>query len=150
MRPFRVLVAGSRIWTDTAHVALHLGDLIAHHPEGMVVVHGACPEGLDQIADAWAQATPGVEPEAHAADWDSCAWECPTSSHRFQKKRDDRVHPGLLPDYCPKAGPRRNALMVGLGADLMLGWPLGRAHGTRNCLQLARRAGIPVRDLVPR
>lgn len=148
--PFRVLVSGSRDWTDVDHVALRLDDVLANHPEGLLVVHGACPDGLDAIADAWAVATPNVGVERHPADWDSCAWECPMSAHRFQKRAGDRLHPGILPDYCPKAGPRRNALMVGLGAELMLGWPLGRSPGTRGCMGLARRAGIRVRDQVPR
>ena len=41
-------------------------------------------------------------------------------------------------------GPERNAHMVSLGADLCLAFPLPSSRGTRNCMRLAREAGIPV------
>lgn len=110
----------------------------------LVLRHGACPEGFDALADAWALAR-GLMPERCPAAWDSCAWDCPKTAHRIRKRPGDRLHPGMLPDYCPGAGPRRNARMVGLGADLMIAAPLGRSYGTRGCMRLARAAGIPVR-----
>jgi hypothetical protein len=97
-------------------------------------------------ADAWAVSR-GIQREPHPADWDSCAWDCPTEPHRRLKRPGDTAHPGMLPDYCPSAGPRRNALMVGLGAELCIAAPVGRSLGTRNCMRLAKAAGIRVDSL---
>jgi hypothetical protein len=43
----------------------------------------------------------------------------------------------------PSAGPRRNAHMVSLGADVCLAFPLPGSRGTWNCAELAVNAGIP-------
>jgi hypothetical protein len=37
--------------------------------------------------------------------------------------------------------------MVELGADFCIGFPLGESKGTRGCMELARKAGIPTFDL---
>jgi hypothetical protein len=59
----------------------------------------------------------------------------------------DVDHPGNLPDYCPKAGPRRNRAMVCLGADVCVAFfKKGAAnYGTAGCVKLAKAAGIDVR-----
>lgn len=41
-------------------------------------------------------------------------------------------------------GPERNARMVALGADECPAFPLPSSRGTRNCIRLAREAGITV------
>lgn len=69
-------------------------------PPGTVVVHGGAP-GADTIAGEVAKAL-GLVVEAHPADW----------------RRWGRG-----------AGPRRNAEMLSLGADLMLAFPGGSAAG---------------------
>lgn len=43
------------------------------------------------------------------------------------------------------AGPRRNAAMVELGADLALAFLRQRSRGASGCAGLAARAGFPVR-----
>lgn len=109
----RVLVTGSRTWTDTATIrdalAGQWGDGTA------VLVTGACPRGADRFAEqcwtAW-----GGRVERHPADWD----------------RHGR-----------SAGYRRNAAMVNRGADVCLAFVHGEARGTRHAADLAARAGIP-------
>lgn len=54
------------------------------------------------------------------------------------------VHEAEWVTYGRYAGPRRNAEMVALGADVCLAFPLGASHGTRGCMALAEAAGIPV------
>ena len=140
----RLLSTGSRLLTDRQLVWSELDSVAAlYAPRRIVLVHGACPDGFDALADAWAVAR-GVERELHAADWDSCAWGCPPG-HRRWKRLGDTAHPGMLADYCPGAGPRRNALMVGLGAEVCVAAPVGWSRGTRGCMRLARAAGIRVR-----
>lgn len=122
------------------------------------LVHGACPDGADQLF-AQAATALGWAVEAHPADWDSCGPHCPTRPHRYRRKAVDKYHPGVLPDYCPKAGPRRNADMVALGADECIAILVPCAqpgcrrrgahftHGTASCVRLAKEAGIPIRPV---
>lgn len=144
MTPLRLLATGSRDLTDRPLIWSALDAVAARYaPRRLLLVHGACPDGFDREADAWAVSR-GVQREPHPAGWDSCAWDCPSGGHRIVKRPGDTAHPGMLPDYCPTAGPRRNALMVARGAELCIAAPVGRSFGTRNCMRLAREAGIRV------
>lgn len=120
----RVLVTGSRAWTDREAVYQTLfREWIATAglgSRGMIVVHGACPTGADAIADAWAkaaQSTSKIRPEPHPANW--------------------KVHGN-------GAGMIRNQEMVSLGADICLAFPLPESRGTADCMRRAMAAGIPV------
>ena len=61
------------------------------------------------------------------------------------------VVPGKLDDYCPGAGPRRNAAMV--NKQPRPAWmvafpePGQRNTGTRGCMKLAAKAGITVHEV---
>lgn len=128
----RILITGSRDWSDDAAIGHALsaaaGDfgehLVCHDPEfglslnwdGITVVHGAA-RGADTLAARIAKAW-GMRVEAHHADW----------------KTHGRA-----------AGHRRNAQMVQRGAAVCLAFPLGVSRGTRGCMELAEKAGIPVR-----
>ena len=68
-QPFRLLVTGSRTWHDIAAIEQTLAVILDRHPEGVLLVHGACPRGADAIAAAYAARTPGYQVEAHPADW---------------------------------------------------------------------------------
>ncbi|MBO4273107.1 DUF2493 domain-containing protein [Microbispora triticiradicis] len=129
---FRILVTGSRDWDDhlTIHEALTRARWDAGGP--LVIVHGAWPTGADDIAAWWARQYPHlhITDEPHPADWNR---------------------------YGRRAGFRRNAEMVALGADLCLAFiapctkrlcpkrkPHG-SHGATHTADLAEKAGIPVR-----
>jgi hypothetical protein len=89
-------------------------------PERPVLVHGACG-GADAMADAL---------------WKLWGW--PTEPHPADFALLGRA-----------AGPQRNTRMVDLGADLCLAFPLPGSRGTKDCVQRARAAGIPVRIYGP-
>jgi len=142
MKPYRVLVTGSRDWpasgmvwsalNDAQHEALVAGRLL-------VVVHGSCPRGADR----------------HAAEWAAIARQFTTTVR--EEGHPPKDHPTQDFGPWPGAGPRRNAYMVGLGADLLLAFigpctnPRCRrprphpSHGTSGCIDLAEAARIPVR-----
>lgn len=126
MKPYRILITGSRDWRDE--------DLIRHQltrvwltVEGpFVVVHGACPSGADWMASDWVanmlEAEMGdVREEAHPANW----------------------RPGGKLDR--SAGFRRNAEMVALGADICLAFIKDGSRGASHTASLAEKAGIPTR-----
>lgn len=60
----RVIVCGSREWTDREAIANRLFDL----PVDSVIVHGDCPRGADRLAGQEAEKL-GLLVEKHPADW---------------------------------------------------------------------------------
>lgn len=114
---FRVLVTGSRGWTELAPIRQAFAWVLERHrldPAVVMVVHGAA-KGADLIATQVAEAM-GMKAEAWPADWET---------------------------HGRKAGPLRNAEMVAAGADICLAFPLPGSIGTHDCIRRARAAGIP-------
>jgi len=66
-KPTRVIVCGSRRYTDAGRIEARL-ELI---PQPFILVQGACPRGADAIAAEWAAKQKDVTVEAHPAQWDS-------------------------------------------------------------------------------
>lgn len=119
MSGHRILVTGSRDWTnrDVIYRALASAwDRVGRDP-ATVLVQGECHlGGADQIA---------------AEVWRS--WGLPVEGHPAEMGPSGHI-----------LGPARNRRMVDLGADVCLAFPLPSSRGTRNCMRLAREAGIPV------
>lgn len=121
----RVLVTGSRTWDDakTIRQALEAAavGLAAARVPTMTVVHGACPNGADELADQWIRyhrGEPFVTAERHPAQW-----------RKFGKR----------------AGMVRNEQMVAAGADLALAFIRDGSPGATHCAELASDRGIPLR-----
>lgn len=115
---YRVLITGSREWTDRKKIEADILALHDLHGDSLVIVHGDCPTGADKMAKEFCLIM-DIEQEPHPADWDT---------------------------YGHAAGPIRNAKMVALGADVCVAYPLGNSRGTRGCMALADAAGIEVLD----
>lgn len=115
-QPFRLLVTGSRTWEDVRTIEQALAVILHRHPEGVLLVHGACPRG----ADTFAARAPGYRTEAHPADWhrhgrvagyrrnaemialgaDGCAAFIPgpqPRQHRYSPAGQGSGHPRLAP-----------------------------------------------------
>lgn len=121
-RYYRVLVSGSRTWTDEdlVHHEMHKAWLAFTPKKGivsadqMVLVVGDCPTGADRMAHEYAVES-GWGIEQHVADWNR--W------HRA-------------------AGPKRNQEMVSRGADIGLFFIRAGSKGASGCLKLAELAGM--------
>ena len=116
----RIIVTGSRDWTNKLMVIGALNDMYTYHGKYMLV-HGACPTGADKIADDWYETygehyTVGI----------------------------DRFYPAW-DIWGDAAGPKRNSRMVRSGGDMVLSFPLGISTGTWDCINKAVAAEIPVR-----
>lgn len=128
--PYRLLITGTRTNLSPARErfvenTIYAAIDSATYPGGtpvtdVVIVHGDCPTGVDQIAariartGTWKLITLTEEP--HPADWE---------------------------EYGRAAGPVRNKQMVDLGADACHGFPTAHSRGTWGCLRMAEKAGIP-------
>jgi YspA, cpYpsA-related SLOG family len=118
--PVRILITGSREWTDWRLLHWALKDAARGvRWDEVTVVHGDCPSGADFFAGDFARCA-GMTEERHPADWDK---------------------------HGKAAGPIRNQEMVNAGADVCLAFfqPGAANRGTRDCASRAERAGIPVR-----
>ena len=123
-RPYRILITGSREWTDEKTLHDNLVAAANAHwrgsPDPVVIVHGHNPRGADAMADAVYEryrVNGALEVERHPADWNQ---------------------------HGKRAGPIRNAEMVALGADLCLAFPTASSVGTWDCVRKANAAGIRV------
>jgi hypothetical protein len=117
----RILITGSREWTDIAKVRA----VLAYHRQAFtvaVLVHGNA-RGADRIA---------------ARIWKG--WGLPTESHPVSSQQWERSR---------GAGHARNRHMISLGADLCLAFILNQSSGATQCACDARRAGIPTYTHAP-
>jgi YspA, cpYpsA-related SLOG family len=112
--PRRILVTGSRTWTDARAIRHELAEMWGDG--SAVLVTGAYSRGADMLAERCWRAWGGTV-ERHPADW----------------ARHGRA-----------AGPLRNAEMVALGADVCVAFIRNQSPGASNAVELARAAGIPV------
>lgn len=118
MTTYRILITGSRTWTDETVVEEALADQFVYARDLdliPLVVSGACPSGADLLAERITTLYYGWDVERHPADW------------------------GL---HGKRAGFIRNAEMVNLGADVCLAFIRDDSKGASHTADLAERAGI--------
>jgi hypothetical protein len=119
--PLRLLVCGSRTWTDDVLLARSVEQLVAEYGQdraGVVLIEGDA-RGADRLAGALAKAR-GWQLEVYPADW----------------QRHGRA-----------AGPRRNARMLRQGRpERVIAFcdDLTGSRGTADMVRRAHSAGLPV------
>lgn len=142
----RLLVTGSRSWTDRDAITEALDDAVDllwpnYNPdnETIVLIHGDA-RGADRLAaEIWTRRW-NMPTEPHPADWHGpCRSTCKHGHRRATAAGTDTI--------CPAAGLYRNIEMVELGADLCLAFILDSSPGTSQCASLAEKAGIEVRRI---
>jgi hypothetical protein len=120
--PPRLLITGSRTWTDRAVIRDALRgwwDSTGRDPEA-ILVSGNCPKGADRIAEEiWKHN--GLKLELHPAKW--------------RKPNGEK-------DW--RAGFTRNEVMVDTVPDHLIAFIHNGSSGATHCLKYAREAGIPV------
>jgi hypothetical protein len=115
----RVLVTGSRTWTNQILLQQELNLQLLHpdSADGITILNGMNPNGLDRLAHEWYltyEDSKWVHEEQFPANWS-------------------------LGKY---AGHQRNQLMVDAGADVCLAFPRPGSSGTWDCARRAEAAGI--------
>lgn len=132
----RLLVTGSRSWTDTnlIRIALRAAVLSLGVPtREITLVHGGA-QGADQLAGQTALQM-GMHVEVYEAQWRQCTKDC--------------IHDLVAAKrHCPEAGYRRNAAMIAHmpPGSLALSFAINVPSGTSGCAQIARRVGLTVVD----
>lgn len=116
-----ILVTGSRKWTDRGVVYLALDAAAAEHGR-FTLIHGACPNGADKMAEDWAK----------------------LREHPY------RGFPAQWKTFGRKAGPIRNTEMFNCtNPSLVVAFPLPEGSGTQHMIGLAEDRGIPVNTILP-
>lgn len=118
----RVLVTGSRKWTNAQLIYEVMREIHMTATERPTLVSGHCPDGADAIAEAIAEAPLHWNVELHPAIW----------------RRPDGT-------FDRSAGFRRNEEMVNLGADVCIAFIKNRSRGATHTADLAAKAGIPLK-----
>lgn len=108
-----ILVTGDRNWSDKETIRK---ELIKYDCEGMSLIHGNC-RGVDILAGEVAE---------------ELGWWVISVSAEWGK-------------HGKAAGPIRNKEMLDLGPELVLAFHhnISESKGTKNCVQQAKKAGIP-------
>ena len=126
MKPYRVVVTGSRTWTDRDAIWTSLDHIAAAARKTgipVIVAHGNAP-GADELADAWVTARKElgwpVEVARYPAEWSR---------------------------YGKRAGYKRNVRMLKPGADVVLAFILDGSPGASMCADLAEAEGIPTQRI---
>lgn len=117
MPEVRILITGSRTWTDRRVIRTVFGYAEIEFGGPIVIVSGACPTGADRLCEEAAEAF-GWRVERHPADWKA---------------------------HGKAAGFIRNQAMVDLGADLCLAFIHNGSRGATHTADAAEAAGIETR-----
>lgn len=124
----RVLITGSRDWSDTR--AIH-DALDAYAEPGDTVVSGACPTGADAIAETYWRTRGPVE--RHPADWSKGRGAGPARNAHMVNLGADLCIAFISDCTSPRCRiPGRHD-----------------SHGATGCARLAEAAGIPVLRVRP-
>ena len=131
----RILITGSLSYTDNIQNRLAATQALenAHEQlssqgfDSFTVVHGDA-EGADRLLADIAKSK-GFNVEAHPVDWDAFGREPVEVAGQ---------------DPIEKAVQMQNQNLIDRGANLVLGFPNGKALGTRHCMKIAEEQGIPV------
>lgn len=147
----RILVSSSRMWADVPLLTAGLDAAAAGHNQ-VTLIHGRCDprttnaiyiarHSTDRVPWDVALAHPEYGPYL-GGDWHA-------HHHALSRGWSVEEYPANWDRYGKAAGGIRNQTMVNLRpvADVLVGAPLGRSPGTRDCMARARKAGIFVRDI---
>lgn len=119
----KILVCGSRDWTDAEAIFLRLSPLnveAVKRRERVTLLHGNAP-GADRLARGIGNGLGHFDVEAFPADWDR---------------------------YGKRAGPIRNLEMLDQNPDRVIAFSKG-SRGTQHTIDEARHRGIPVEVVTP-
>lgn len=122
----RILVTGSREWTDDEVITKALSGLMEEELKDCVLIHGDAA-GADKIADQTVR-----------------AWQSMWGGWCIDR------YPALWDLHGKAAGPIRNAQMLTEGKpDICLAFPLPGSKGTWDMIRKANEAGVEVRIIPP-
>ena len=114
---FRLLITGSRTWSDVAVIEREFGVVAEHEGSNVVLVSGGA-KGADTLCEQVAEKL-GWTIERHLPDW----------------------------SVGKRAGFDRNKVMVDSGADFCLAFILDESAGASQCSRIAKEAKIPTKPI---
>lgn len=134
----RILVTGSRTWTDRKSIEASLEKalkFIGKSAEDATLIHGAA-RGADLLCASIAREL-GMKLEAHPADWSTHSANCPKSAPKNGSCWQGRPS-------CKRAGFRRNKEMIDSGAAILIALIRDESAGASGTLDLWLKEDRPV------
>jgi predicted Rossmann-fold nucleotide-binding protein len=113
---FRVIIAGSRDFSDLALLTEKCDKVLSVVKDTGIVIISGCARGADTLGAKYAESK-GYPVMEYPANW----------------KEDGK-----------SAGYKRNVLMS-KNADALIAFPKGASKGTKHMIDIAQSAGMPVR-----
>jgi hypothetical protein len=113
----RIIVAGSRIYTDYETFCTELKKFIRDIPQPFIFYTGMCYKGPDQMVIKFCEENPSYLYYGYPADWDK---------------------------HGKGAGMLRNRVMADTATHLIAFWD-GKSHGTQDMIDVAEGKGIQTR-----
>lgn len=133
--PVRILMTGSRTWTDRRAIAGSIRralKFLGREPEQATLIHGAA-QGADKLAESIAVEL-GLRTEAHPADWNTHNSNCPKTDPGNGSCWQGLTKGGRT--YCKRAGFRRNQEMIDSGVDILLAFIQDESRGASGTLNI--------------
>lgn len=112
----KLLITGARTWTDPQPIKDAIDEFLLAYdlpPNEVIFIHGDAP-GADTLGGEIAYDM-GMQVDSYPANWNR---------------------------YGKAAGPIRNKQMVDLKPDVCIAFLVEGSRGTKNCIELAEKAGI--------
>lgn len=137
-KEFRVVMTGSRSWTDTDVIREALVDALDYFelertPEKFTLINGTAA-GADKMSARIAKEL-GMTVEDHPAQWnvhsETCPVEPPKNGWCYQGRSKCRI-----------AGFRRNQEMLESGCDLVLAFIHNNSNGASHTVKLAEKMNL--------
>lgn len=112
----RILITGSRTWTDTEYIRQVFTSLNETIDQDITLVSGHCPKGADMLGEKIALEL-GWDVELHPADWNQ---------------------------HGRKAGFIRNQKMVDSQPDKLVAFIHNKSKGAAMTVQIAKKVNLPI------
>lgn len=132
MKQFKVIIAGSRSFTDYEYLKKVCDKALGQIKDEIVIVSG-CAKGADSLCEQYARER-GYQIDENPAPWND-TWDKPRTEIGFRGNKA----------YWHRAGVWRNEEMA-KKADALIAFNVNNSKGTANMIKLAEKYKLKIKE----